>query len=664
MAEDLKRVCLFVCQLYDHHSSPSPKAEILLETLVRPAIDRLRDFDIRMFEHEHETGTIQKNLIEEIQSADLMVADLSELSSSGYFEVGFRRAIDLPLVLIADTDHVVPFDTAAFRVVRYSTVRQGPAADEVQSLIDAISEELEEQRGARGLGPPPAKRSPREQRIILAERIEEAAHAIQLLRINSLSDVTEDLRSVAQELKEASDEQTASALSIAIQKALNALSSIFDQIATTTLACLDEVVRAPQGKLPDPLQICLTVDGDRQQRHLAGREAQDQRPLANLVGARTAQRGASAGRRTGHFLHEAAGLEAPVTTQDQHDIGSRQGSMNEGAVELEAIERSQFEQPLAAQAEPVPLALQSPRWALLPGDGDHACGLVLLPTAIVEGQCSEIRDRDRGVAAARRRNDTFPHDDAVLEEEDVIREHVRGRGDGADLDMNVRLDDRNVRGGKPGDAAGPRRGRGRRLAGAGKPGLGEHAFHDGKLPVEHGGGARDEQHHDVACIRLGRVEPVVLDRPPGSGHVHLRPGEPAEAAVALPLRPRLPLQHLVPQGSVHRCLSRTGLLHRVDVDLPFILARRGRLRDMEHDRIRGPASPARRHDDGHRTDDLRRVRHRARGSDEDGHQESSGTVDEHFRPRGRRVATLKCGEFEFPIRSRRSLVGNSNSRPH
>jgi hypothetical protein len=227
-----QRLCLFLCQLHDQGSPPSPMAEVILQALIRPAIQRFDDFTVHLREHDHEPGSISEERLDDMLSADLLIADLGELGSSGYFEIGFRQAADMPLVLIADTDHVIPFDFSAFHLVRYSPDRIDPPADEVDALAEAIREALSQRRGARRFGPPPPKRSLREQRAVLAERIEEAAEAIQLLRINSVGETVDELKAIAEELRQAPDDAIAGALKAAAVSALDAVAAIFDQLAT------------------------------------------------------------------------------------------------------------------------------------------------------------------------------------------------------------------------------------------------------------------------------------------------------------------------------------------------------------------------------------------------------------------------------------------------
>jgi hypothetical protein len=125
MADDSKRICMFMCDRDSGDSDYDPLGDILVETLIKPALNRFPEFEVRFIGHEHEPGSISGRPIEELEWADLLIADLSQLSASGYFELGRRYTLGLPVVLIAELDYVVPVDADDFLLVRYSMSTDG-----------------------------------------------------------------------------------------------------------------------------------------------------------------------------------------------------------------------------------------------------------------------------------------------------------------------------------------------------------------------------------------------------------------------------------------------------------------------------------------------------------------------------------------------------------
>jgi DNA segregation ATPase FtsK/SpoIIIE-like protein len=78
----------------------------------------------------------------------------------------------------------------------------------------------------------PMKKTPKERRYELAERIEATAEAIRLLRSNTTGDAIAELQAIAEELKSVENVETPSALKEAADKALKVLLQIVDQLGT------------------------------------------------------------------------------------------------------------------------------------------------------------------------------------------------------------------------------------------------------------------------------------------------------------------------------------------------------------------------------------------------------------------------------------------------
>jgi hypothetical protein len=80
---------------------------------------------------------IQARVIEQLQSADLVLCDLSTLNPNVMFELGIRTALNRPVRLICDDLTVaLPFDTGIINTLRY---RSAINAWELSADVDAIA---------------------------------------------------------------------------------------------------------------------------------------------------------------------------------------------------------------------------------------------------------------------------------------------------------------------------------------------------------------------------------------------------------------------------------------------------------------------------------------------------------------------------------------------
>jgi hypothetical protein len=229
-----QRICLYISQRDHGDSPPGTPAEVVYETLISPAMERFPDFETIHADYTHEPGSISPRIFDEVLEADLVIADLTELSPSGYYQLGLRQAAQMPFVLIAETDYVMAVNGIDFHFVRYAFHRSPSTAGDMETidrLSSAIRDALELKPQGSGQAHVPKKGTRREQRIELASRIEETAEIIRVLRVNSAADAVTELFAIAEELKTAADDdQTPSALKEAGKKALQVLIKIADQL--------------------------------------------------------------------------------------------------------------------------------------------------------------------------------------------------------------------------------------------------------------------------------------------------------------------------------------------------------------------------------------------------------------------------------------------------
>jgi len=228
------KTCIYISTLGRGDSPPNDGAEVVFETLVVPAMRSFPDFELTHFQYLPIPGSINEAFLDHVLSADLVIADLTELTSNGFYEIGMRHASQLPCVLLAQNDHPIPFDHKDFRFVVY---QYSSTDDEIEqrtreALVEAVKDVLQTIPNTPGSHFPTGKASPRETRHELASRIQEAADAIQSLRINSAGDIVASLKKIATDLEAIEDDMTSSAMKEAGEKVLKVLSRIADQLAT------------------------------------------------------------------------------------------------------------------------------------------------------------------------------------------------------------------------------------------------------------------------------------------------------------------------------------------------------------------------------------------------------------------------------------------------
>lgn len=85
------------------------------------------------------TENIQAAIINDLQGADLVVADLSSLNPNVFLELGIRSALDRPVCLIYDGLDALPFDSGTLNTHRYDPHPLYELNDEIQRMAEFIS---------------------------------------------------------------------------------------------------------------------------------------------------------------------------------------------------------------------------------------------------------------------------------------------------------------------------------------------------------------------------------------------------------------------------------------------------------------------------------------------------------------------------------------------
>jgi hypothetical protein len=227
--------CLYISTFGPGNAPTHNAAEAAYNTLVAPVfrID-FPEFEVIRYHSESVHGSISERVLNDVLTADLVIADLTELTSNGFYELGVRHATGLPTVLLAQVGHPLPFDHKDYRFVTYLNKGSDDEVDQRtrEALIEAVNSALQTVSPTPGLRIPTQKTSPREIRHELAARIQESADALQSLRINSVGDIVASLQKIAADLEAVEDEKTPSAMKEAGEKVLKILSRIADQLAT------------------------------------------------------------------------------------------------------------------------------------------------------------------------------------------------------------------------------------------------------------------------------------------------------------------------------------------------------------------------------------------------------------------------------------------------
>jgi hypothetical protein len=67
----------------------------------------------------HKSGSIMKQVLEQLNSARIVLADLTSQNPNVFYELGVRQALDKRSILVGQSPHESPFDTSQYRMLVY-----------------------------------------------------------------------------------------------------------------------------------------------------------------------------------------------------------------------------------------------------------------------------------------------------------------------------------------------------------------------------------------------------------------------------------------------------------------------------------------------------------------------------------------------------------------
>ena len=116
-ATDGEHTCFVIGPIGSRGSETRRDADFLLNGIIREALEKSVWSRIWRADEDARPGMITDALILDLQNADLVIADLSELNPNVFYEIGIRHTMGRPIVHIASVGTNLPFDTTNQRTI-------------------------------------------------------------------------------------------------------------------------------------------------------------------------------------------------------------------------------------------------------------------------------------------------------------------------------------------------------------------------------------------------------------------------------------------------------------------------------------------------------------------------------------------------------------------
>ncbi len=132
--------CFVISPIGETGSSTRMEADYLLKLIIEPVFHEF-GFSVLRGDHETESTRIDSTVIKHVRDSDICVCNLSEPRPNVYYELGWRDAVDKPVILMkAKNTEELPVDIATRRYINYDFSPQGiiDACEELRKHVTAL----------------------------------------------------------------------------------------------------------------------------------------------------------------------------------------------------------------------------------------------------------------------------------------------------------------------------------------------------------------------------------------------------------------------------------------------------------------------------------------------------------------------------------------------
>lgn len=138
------KLCFVIGPIGKPGSEPRIHADWLLNGIIKPVMANFPDFHVKRADEDPRPGLIDAQMINDLLTANLVIADLSFLNPNAFYEIGIRHMAQKPIVHMQRDGEDIPFDLSLYRAVKFSLAQYQQQEEAKASLRKAVEAVLEE----------------------------------------------------------------------------------------------------------------------------------------------------------------------------------------------------------------------------------------------------------------------------------------------------------------------------------------------------------------------------------------------------------------------------------------------------------------------------------------------------------------------------------------
>ncbi len=142
----MSKECFIVCPIGEDGSETRKRSDIVFDYLLKPVCESM-GYEIKRCDKLFSTGKIDNEIINLLDTSDLVIADLTEFNANVFYETGYRKAKGLPCIHIAQDGVELPFDVTTVRKQFYS-ISDIAKSEKFKDSLKSVIEEIENRIGS------------------------------------------------------------------------------------------------------------------------------------------------------------------------------------------------------------------------------------------------------------------------------------------------------------------------------------------------------------------------------------------------------------------------------------------------------------------------------------------------------------------------------------
>lgn len=130
--EDMKK-CFVISPIGEEGSETRKRADQLYKYIIKPVCE-ICEFNPIRVDQINDTDSITQTILDYLNTAELVIADISEHNPNAFYEMGYRKSLSKPIIHLKQQRETIPFDIANIRTFDYDL-------NDLDS-VDAVKERL------------------------------------------------------------------------------------------------------------------------------------------------------------------------------------------------------------------------------------------------------------------------------------------------------------------------------------------------------------------------------------------------------------------------------------------------------------------------------------------------------------------------------------------